>query len=36
MENKKSSIKLLVEKKIQSFDFLYIIQDNINYYLKII
>ena len=34
MENKKSSIKLFVEKKIQSFDFLYIIQDNINYYLK--
>ena len=34
MENKKGSINLLVEEKIQSFDFLYIIQDNIKYYLK--
>ena len=34
MENKKDSIDLLVEGKFQSFDFLYIIQDNIKNYLK--
>ena len=34
MENKKGSIDLLVEGKFQSFDFLYIIQDNIKNYLK--
>ena len=34
MENKKGSINLLVENKIQSFDFLYNIQNNIKYYLK--
>jgi len=34
MENKKGSIDLLVEDKIQPFDFLYNIQDNIKYYLK--